>query len=185
MTARHPRTLLVLPALALAGALLAGCAPDAPPPATPEPSASSSTTPTPEPTEDTDAVDAGDPAMRENIVDAISSGNTAALEGYFAASVYLKYAATEQAGYVTDHLLLIDNLSQLTSPTAVWDFNLPASLVENYRNNPGSAGAYVEDFPEGALVGRSSEDKVISITISGGLITRILIANTEYALIYE
>jgi hypothetical protein len=191
-TAPRPAPLLVLPALALATALLAGCAPGTTTPATPETSEPASTSPSPEPTEsgsdetggDDDAGSA-DAAMRADIVDAMSSGNTAALEGYFASSVYLKYAASEAAGYVTDHVLLVDNLSSVTSPTAVWDFDLPASLIENYRNNPGSAGAYVEDFPADALVGRSSEDKVISFTLAGGEITRILIANTEYALIYE
>ena len=193
MTVHRPTLVLTLPALALSAALLAGCAPGTPEPS-PDPVESSSTpTPSPTPTESEDTEEgddggdaaAADAAMRANIVDAISSGNTAALEGYFAPSVYVKYAASEQAGFVTDHVLLVNNLSYVTSPTAVWDFDLPASLIDNYANNPGSAGSYVEDFPAGALVGRSSEDKVISFTLAGGQITRIFIANTEYALIFE
>ncbi len=192
MRAARP-TLLLLPALALATVLLAGCAPGTPAPATPEPSTTSTPSPTPAEADETDgpdpiddaAAEAADAEMRANIVDAMSSGNTAALDGYLAGTVYMKYAASEVAGDVSDHVRIINNLSAVTSPTAVWDFNLPASVVENYRNNSGSAGAYVEDFPEGALVGRSSEDKVISFTIVGGLITRIFIANTEYALTYE
>lgn len=192
MTAPRTTALLALPAFALSAALLAGCAPGTP--GTPEPSESSSA-PSPTPTEaaetdgpdpiDDAAAEAADAEMRANIVDAISSGNTAALDGYLAGSVYVKYAASEQAGFVSDHALLISNLSYVTSPTAVWDFNLPASVIENYRNNPGSAGAYVEDFPEGVLVGRSSEDKVIAFTLESGLIIRIFIANTEFALTYE
>jgi hypothetical protein len=193
MTVRRPTLLYALPVLALTAGLLAGCAP-ATPDDSPDPVESSSTpTPTPTPTEseETDEGESGgdtsgaDAAMRANIVDAMSSGNTAALEGYFAPSVYVKYAASEQAGFVTDHVLLVNNLSYVTSPTAVWDFDLPASVIDNYANNPGSAGSYIEDFPAGALVGRSSEDKVISFTLAGGQITRIFIANTEYALTFE
>ena len=99
MTASRPTALLVLPALTLAGALLAGCAPGTPTPATPDPDAStSSSTPTPEPTETEDATDdaaAADAAMRANIIDAVSSGNTAALDGYFAPTVHVTYAASE------------------------------------------------------------------------------------------
>jgi hypothetical protein len=193
MRASRPTALLALPALALTAVLLAGCAPGTPDDGADPIESSSTPSPTPTEADETDgpdpiddaAAEAADAEMRANIVDAISSGNTAALDGYLAASVYVKHAASEQAGFVTDHTLLINNLSYVTSPTAVWDFNLPASLIDNYANNPGSAGSYVEDFPEGALVGRSSEDKVISFTIVGGLITRIFISNTEYALIFE
>lgn len=180
MSALRPIALLFVPGLALTVGLLAGCTPDAPTPPTPTPDASSSTTPVPEPTE-TAAGDAVDPAMRANIVDAISSGNTAALEGYFAPSVHVTYAASEYEGDVTDHLLLINDLSDVTSLTAVWDFALPDSQIATYRNSAG--GSYTEDFPAGAIVGRSSDDKVISLVVSGGLITRILISNAEAALL--
>jgi hypothetical protein len=187
MTAPRPTALLVLPSLALAACLLAGCTPGTPTPATPDPSeSSSSSTPTPEPTE-TDATDdaaAADAAMRANIIDAVSSGNTAALDGYFAPTVHVTYAASEDEGDVSDHSLLVMNVTNATSPTAVWDFNLPASVIDNYRNNPGHYPSYVDDFPPGAIVGRSSEDKVISFAISGGLITRLFISNTEYALTF-
>jgi hypothetical protein len=188
MTAPRPTALLVLPALALAGALLAGCVPGTPTPATPDPDESTnSSTPTPEPTETDDATDdaaAADAAMRANIIDAVSSGNTAALDGYFAPTVHVTYAASEDEGDVSDHALLVMNVSNATSPTAVWDFNLPASVIDNYRNNPGHYPSYVDDFPSGAIVGRSSEDKVISFAISGGLITRLFISNTEFALTF-
>ena len=58
---------------------------------------------------------------------------------------------------MSDHALLVMNVSNATSPTAVWDFNLPASVIDNYRNNPGHYPSYVDDFPAGshrrALVG--------------------------------
>lgn len=189
MTASRPTVLLVLPALALATALLAGCAPGTPTPATPDPDeSSSSSTPTPEPT-DTDGTDGGDdgttvdPDVRGNIVDAVSSGNTAALP--FAPTVHVTYCASEDEGDVSDQDLLIMNVSNATSMSAVWDFDLPASVIDNYRNNPGHYPSYVDDFPPGAIVGLSSENKVISFAVTGSQITRLFICNDVYALTYE
>jgi hypothetical protein len=186
MSATRPTTLLVLPGLALAACLLAGCVPGTPTPSTPTPDeSSSSSTPTPEPTE-TEAADDGtgdadnpvDPEVRGNIVDAVSSGNTAALP--FAATVHVTYAASEEEGDVSDYNLLVMDVSNATSMSAVWDFNLPAALIATYRGPVGEA--YYDDFPEGAIVGRSSEDKVISFVVSGGQITRLFISNSESAL---
>ncbi len=183
MSAFRP-TLLLLPALALATVLLAGCVPGTPTPATSHPSESASSTPSPEPTE-TEGTDDGtddgtavDPDVRANIVDAVSSGNTAALP--FAPTVHVTYAASESEGDVSDQNLLIMDVSNATSTSAIWDFNLPESLIATYRGAPGEA--YYDDFPVGAIVGRSSEDKVISFVVSGGQITRLFISNSESAL---
>jgi hypothetical protein len=192
MTVPRSAVLVLLPTLALAAGLLAGCGPGTPVPATPEPSGSEEATSTPGPG-DGDGADTGtdtdtdpDPAdPRADIVDAVTSGNAAALRDLFAPSVHVTYAASEDEGDVTNPDLLVTNVANATSPTATWDFDLPASVVENYRNNPGSAGAYVDDFPVGAIVGKSSENKVISFAVSAGLITRLFIANDEYALIFE
>ena len=180
-----PRTAALVPVLALTLGLTA-CAPsgvdgassDSPSPTITSPAMTPvpSETPSPEPV----------PAdLRDNIVDAMSSGNTAALEGYLAPTVHVTYAASEAEGDVTDRVRIIDNLTNATSPTATWDFDLPASVVDNYRDNPGHYPAYVDDFPPGAIVGLSSENKVISFATSGGLITRIFIANDVYALTFE
>lgn len=175
----------LVPASALVIVLLAGCAPGTPGPAgsvSPDPTASVS--PDAEPTE-TAAPDPDDTTeLRANIADAMNSGNTAALEGYLAPTVHITYAASENEGDVSDHGLIIDNLTRATGPGVTWDFDLPASLIENYRNNPGAGGAYVDDFPEGAIVGKSSEDYVLSFAVSGGTITRILFGD-EYSLIFE
>jgi hypothetical protein len=103
----------------------------------------------------------------------------------FAATVHVTYAASEVEGDVSDRDLLVMNVSNATSPTAIWDFELPPSVIDNYRSNPGHYPSYVDDFPPGAIVGRSSEDKVISFAVSGGVITRLFISNTEYALTFE
>ena len=177
-------TILVLPALVAALTLLAACAP-ASPADTPSPTLTASTPPVPDPLETAVGVDDAVPAeLKANVVDAMNSGNTAAIDGYLAPSVYIVYAASENAGNVTDHALIVSNLSNATADGVTWDFDLPASLIENYRNNPGAGGSYTAYFPENALVGKSSADYVLSFTVEGGLITTILFGD-EYSLIFE
>ena len=197
MRASHPTAPLALPALALAAVLLAGCVPGEPTGATPDPSESSTvtTTPTPDATDADGSDDDGSgtgtgtapiPAdLRENIIASVSSANTAALYDVFAPTVHVTYAASEAEGDVSDRDLLVMNVSNATSITATWDFDLPASVIDNYRNNPGHYPSYVDDFPPGALVGLSSEDKVIPFVVIDGFITRLFISNTEYALTFE
>jgi len=122
--------------------------------------------------------------MRANIVDAMNSGNTAAIEGYLAPTVHLTYAASENEGDVSNHAIVIYDLTDFTAGFPTWDFNLPASLVDQYANDPDTYPSYADDFPPGALVGKASNNKVISFVISGGLITRIFFASDEYVLIF-
>lgn len=182
MPVSRPAVLIPLVALTVT---LTACTPG-----TPEASGSTtspvsvapSATPTPDDSETPEPAPAD---LRADIIDAMSSGNTAALEGYLAPSVHITYAASEVEGDVTDRARIIDNLSNATSPSATWNFSLSSAVIDNYRNNPGHYPSYVDDFPDGAVVGKSSENKVISFAISAGLITRIFIANDEYALTFE
>lgn len=177
-----PRLTAVV-ATMFAAVLLTACAPGVPDPVITDdpvvetPSETPVTEPEPEP----------DPAveLRANIVDAMNSGNTAALEGYLAPSVHVTYAASEMEGDVTDHALVIQNLTALTGPGITWDFDLPASVIDDYANNPGHYPSYVDDFPEGAVVGLSSDDAVVSFALDGSQITRVFISLTEYALTFD
>jgi hypothetical protein len=176
----------IIPVLVLAAVLLTGCAPGTPGASgtgspSVAPSASASGSPTSGPTESPDAIPAD---LRETVVDAMNSGNTAAIEGYLAPSVFIIYAASEYSGDVTDHALIVDDLSASTADGVTWDFDLPADLIDKYRSNPGAGEAYAPYFPENALVGKSSADRVLSFTVEGGLITAILFAD-EYSLIFE
>lgn len=175
-----------IPFLVLAAVLLTGCAPGTPgatgsgsPSAAP--SATTSPSPSVGPTESPDGIPT---ALRETVVDAMNSGNTAAIEGYLAPSVFIIYAASEYSGDVTDHALIVDDLSASTAAGVTWDFELPADLIDQYRSNPGAGDAYAPYFPDNALVGKSSADRVLSFTVEGGLITAILFAD-EYSLIFE
>jgi hypothetical protein len=163
--------------IALAVALLAGCAPGEPDAVvTDDPVVSAPPTPeaTPEPEVD----------VRADIAAAMNSGDTAALEGYLAPSVHVTYAASEYEGDVSDHALVIQNLTDITGPGITWDFDLPASVIDDYANNPGHYPSYVDDFPEGAVVGRSSDSKVVSFALDAGVITRVFIALDEFALTF-
>jgi hypothetical protein len=184
-----PRHTAAVPALIAALVLLSACTPGTPddddtPSASPSISATPSASPTPDPTvgPTTDPVPAD---MKANIVDAMNSGNTAALEGYLAPTVHITYAATEDEGDVSDPVLIINNLTNFVDGFPTWDFNLPASLVDQYANDPDTYPSYADDFPPGAFVGKASNDKVISFVISGGQITRIFFAVDEYVLTFD
>lgn len=185
---RSSASLVALAAgLAAAGLALAACTPGSPPDDSPSPGPTVVVTPseTPMPVETDGGTGASDAQLRANVVDAMNSGNTAAIEGYLAASVHVTYAASEYEGDVTDPALVVQNLTALTGPGITWDFDLPAATLDNYANNPGHYPSYADDFPEGALVGRSSARAVVSFAIAGGQITRVFIALDEYALTFE
>lgn len=95
----------------------------------------------------------------ENIQASITSKNTAALEGYMADSVNFILAASEGIGPQTPTQAIASLDQQLASTKDPWSFNLPAATLSSY-----SSGSYAQYFPDGALVGKSANDVVISIT---------------------
>lgn len=95
-------------------------------------------------------------AALESIKDAIKSGNTAALEGYMAASVNVILAASEAYGPQTPTQAIKD-LEYLNSATDPWDFALTSATLSKYQ-----AGDYKQYFPATALVGQSANDYVVS-----------------------
>jgi cytoskeletal protein RodZ len=106
-----------------------------------------------------------------NIKASISSGNTAALEGYMASSVNVILAASEGIGLRTP-VQAIGDLQYLDSATDPWDFDLPAATLSAY-----GSGDYAQYFPSGAVVGKSANNYVISFTFnSSGKISGIFIS---------
>lgn len=96
-------------------------------------------------------------AELENIKASITSGNTAALEGYMASSVNVVIAASEGMGAKTP-VDAINSLSYVNpGGTNTWDFALPASTLNAYQT-----GFYKQYFPTNAVVGKSSDGHVIS-----------------------
>lgn len=103
-----------------------------------------------------DAAKAPSGATLENIEAAISSGNTAALEGYMASSVNVILAASEAYG-AQSPAQAINDLEYLNDATNPWDFNLPVATLAQYQS-----GGYSQYFPTSAHVGKSANGYVIS-----------------------
>jgi predicted small lipoprotein YifL len=169
---RIPRVAVI----ALLVLTLAGCTPDAP-----APLPSDTVTPvesvTPQPEETSAAQEepaglSGDDY--DNIEASISSGNTAALEGYLANPNTFIIAASECCGPQTP-LQTISGLDYLLNATGPWS-RATETLVAEYRT-----GYYVDYFPEGAFVLLSSDTDpfVVSVQTEGDQIVGIFIAGGE------
>ncbi|AYF98673.1 hypothetical protein [Protaetiibacter intestinalis] len=180
----RPRTiLLALAAVGLATALTA-CDP-LPPDPSPSPSVVDTPTPTaetdeptPEPTSTTPSGTV-DPALVENVRDAIASGNTAALEGYFTDPVRVVIAASE----ADDQLSPVDavlSLDYVGPGVGTWDFALPEATVDGYRTSV----YYADYFPEDVIVGRSSEGPVVAFSPAGDGIDTVFMSIDEDLLFY-
>ncbi|MFT4029300.1 MAG: hypothetical protein QM675_05445 [Protaetiibacter sp.] len=156
----------LLAAAALGALALAGCAIWPLPGTTSSPSASESElpmpcctpTPTPDPTESTEPTGtAVSPDMAQNLADAVSSGNTAAIQGYLADPTRVVIAASE-ADSLNDPVDAVLSLDYIQPGVGVWDFGLDAEVIAGYAGNP----YYGEFFPEAAIVGRSDANAVVS-----------------------
>jgi len=94
-----------------------------------------------------------------NIKSAITSANTAALEGYMASSVNVVIAASDGVGVVTPTKAVTNITSFIADATSPWDFSLSASILSSYGK-----GSYKQYFPNNAVVGKSANSKVISFS---------------------
>ena len=95
----------------------------------------------------------------ENIELSITSGNTAALEGYMATSVNVVLAASEVAGASTPAAAVSSVTNFISDATSLWNFALSAAILSSYGN-----GDYKTYFPSNAVVGKSANNKVISFS---------------------
>lgn len=130
-------------------------------------SASTTTTPTV-------SVTVPSSALKENVAAAISSKNTAALEGYMAASVNVVYAASEKAGPRTPAQAVSD-LDYLNAATSPWNFALSAATLITYKN-----GFYGQYFGTNTIVGKSANKYVVSFGVnSSNKIDTIFIGVSE------
>jgi hypothetical protein len=111
----------------------------------------------------------------ENIQASITSGNTAALEGYMASNVNVILAATEGIGNQTPAQAVADITNYISDATSPWDFSLPASVLSSYGK-----GEYGQYFPNIDVVGKSANDKVISFMFDcNGKINQVFMAASE------
>jgi len=111
----------------------------------------------------------------ESIKASITSGNTAALEGYMAASVNTILAATEAYGPQTAAQSVSDVTSFIADATSPWNFALTASILSSY-----GSGGYEQYFPNNAIVGKSANGKVISFSFDcNAKISTVFLAASE------
>ncbi|MEI6054136.1 MAG: hypothetical protein WCQ49_02070 [Candidatus Saccharibacteria bacterium] len=98
---------------------------------------------------------------RDNIMASITSGNTAALEGYMAASVNVILAASESYGPQSSAEAVGSVTNFIGQDIAAWDYNfaLSEATLTNYKD-----GDYSQYFPTFALVGKATNSKVISFS---------------------
>mgnify|MGYP000546896494 CR=1 FL=1 len=138
---------------------------------TPSPSQSGSANATPTPT----AIESPPPepdARAASFVDALTSGNTAALEQELADPIVVILVATECCGPVSP-VEAITNLNYVNPGSgATWNFAIDESTLASYRS--GDYGIY---FPAQALVGLSSDGYVVSFipAAAGGVIETLFI----------
>lgn len=115
-------------------------------------------------------------SLKENTAAAISSGNTAALEGYMTSSVNVVIAGSEKSG-AESAALAVKDLDYLNSGTAPWDFDLPAATLTTYQN-----GFYKQYFTADAtIVGQAANGYVVSfgVNASGKIDTVFMSASTD------
>lgn len=168
------RTLAPLSAIALVIAL-AACAPGGSPPPSPSASESESPSPSPTPTEsespepdpDESGLDASD---RANLRDAVTSGNTAAIEGYLSNPVNYILAASECCGLISP-ADAVANLSYLSGATPPWDFALPEMTINEWR----ASLYYGYLFPFDLVVGRSADGMIVAFGIVGDEVTTVFV----------
>ncbi|NTW62311.1 hypothetical protein HGB25_02795 [Candidatus Saccharibacteria bacterium] len=113
-------------------------------------------------------------SVKDNIKASVTSGNTAALEGYMASSVYTVLAASEFGGSKTPAQAVTFVTDQIKGEDT-WDFNLSASVLSTY-----GAGSYTQYFPSTAIIGKSASGKVISFTFAcNGKISGVFVAASD------
>lgn len=113
-------------------------------------------------------------SLKENIEAAITSKNTAALQGYMASSVTVVIAASEKGGSESAAAATKD-VEYTYNGTAPWNFSLSTATINTYK-----AGFYKQYFPDNAYVGKAANDHVVSFGFDcNGKINLIFMAADE------
>lgn len=94
----------------------------------------------------------------ESIKSSITSGNTAALEGYMASSIDY-YVDNGDSGPSTPAQAVANITKSIATATSPWNFALSSSVLAKY-----SAGDHAKYFPSIAVVGQSTNGRIISFS---------------------
>lgn len=177
-TSLAARAALAATAAALLPVTLTACAPTEPTSASTSPAASEpSETPDDGPSSPAPSVDPSDGHegdMAADIADAISSGNTAAIDDYLTEPTRVVIAASEaDVQYsAVDAVLALDYVQP---GVGVWDFALDAAVTDGYA----ASSSYGTFFPDDAIVGRSDTGAVVSFIPNGDRIGTIFMSIDE------
>jgi len=187
--------LRAVPVAVLLTLLLAACGPGTPDPESSDPTGSASPTPTATETDDADADGDGegdddgsdddgsdDPepetgltaADRANLRDAITSGNTAAIEGYLSNPVRVIIMSSECCFDITP-AEAVNELSYVTGAPGPWNFSLPSATTDPWHTNTYYGYLFTGDD----ITGLAADGTVVSFGISGGQVTTILMGFEE------
>ena len=176
-TSLAARAALAATAAALLPVTLTACAPTEPTSASTSPAASEPETPddgpsSPAPSVDPSGGHEGD--MATDIADAISSGNTAAIDDYLTEPTRVVIAASEaDVQYsAVDAVLALDYVQP---GVGTWDFALDAAVTDGYA----ASSSYGTFFPDDAIVGRSDAGAVVSFIPNGDRIGTIFMSIDE------
>ena len=143
-----------------------------PPPASPSSPQANEPAPTPAPAPSPSPITPS-VTLKENIEAAINTMNTAALEGYMTNPVTVVLAASEYGGPVTP-MQAVTDMNYLSGATDPWDWDFDAATLTTYEN-----GFYGQYFPDGAVVGKSANNYVVSFTIDAdGKISTIFMTSS-------
>lgn len=94
--------------------------------------------------------------QRDNVIASITSGNTAALEGYLTNPNKVILAASEGIGQRTPDQAVAD-ITSFISGSSGWNF-----LLADIETEAFAAGSYSQYFPDDAIIGKASNGRVIS-----------------------
>lgn len=117
-------------------------------------------------------------SLKDNIHDAISSKNTAALQGYMASSVKVVIAASGHSATDTP-AQAVTELDYLSSATSPWDFNISAATLTSWK-----AHFYGQYFSSTSYAGKAASGQVVSFDFDcDGKISQIFMAASDDLLI--
>jgi hypothetical protein len=173
--------LRIVPIAVLLTLLLAACGGGSPVPvsgesASPTPTVVVTETPaeSPEPEPEPEPEPGLSAADRQNVRDAITSGNTAAIEGYLSDPVRLIIMSSECCWDVTPAEAVAE-LPYVTGAPGPWNFNLPAATTDPWHTNTYYGYLFTGDD----ITGRAADGTIVSFGIEGGQITKILMGWDE------
>ena len=188
--------LRVVPVAVLLTLLLAACGAGTPSPEADHPTGSASPTPTATETEEADDADTADAdadadadaeeseapepetgltaADRDNLREAIASGNTAAIEGYLSNPVRVIIMSSECCWDITP-AEAVNQLSYVTGAPGPWNFSLPSTTTDPWHTNTYYGYLFTGDD----VTGRAADGTIVSFGISGGQVTTILMGFEE------